>query len=406
MITDHQKVIQISHTKIDVIGDVHGEIDVLNQLLDQLGYSQNGKHEDGRHLVFVGDLMDRGWNSLAVYEKVSKMVEEGYAHCVVGNHELNLLIPAKKDSPTPKMKGGNNWFHGAVELVDATDPTSIQPQHILTDDAKRREIQEFCASLPIAIEAVGIRIVHACWDSEAIKMLRKETDSLLATYQTYEEDYKSWLMTQKENYPSLTGNTFKEIEQEVKIQSDGTQTMAELEEYFPLYQLYIDSNDKEQNGNPIKKLTSGPESALENLEVPYRASKKLRYFKRDPWWDTYEEDPLVIIGHYWRRARPKSYVDFHELTPEEEHHIPPVFPNEIKNDTYMNLLGPRQNVMCVDYAVGKRFLERHHGLESNSTGAMLGALRCDIHLNEKIIDTKLFLSDGQNFPNIKIPLAK
>jgi hypothetical protein len=302
------------------------------------------------------------------------------------------------------MKGGNNWFHGAVELVDATDPTSIQPQYLLTDDAKRREIQDFCASLPIAIEATGIRIVHACWDSEAIEVLRDNTESVLKVYQDYETKYHNWFETERQKDSTLKHyKTIKEVKRALKPpKSDGTKTIAALN----IHPLYIDSNDKEQNGNPIKKLTSGPESALEKDEKPYMASKKLRYFKRDRWWETYEEDPLVIIGHYWRRARPKPFVEFHDLTSEEEQHIPSVFPNEIKKNTYMNLLGPRQNVMCVDYAVGKRFLERHHKLESNSTGAMLGALRCDIHLDEQIIDAKLFLSDGQHFPNVKIPLAK
>ena len=404
MTEEHQKILQIPHTRIDVIGDVHGEIDVLNQLLDQLGYSQDGTHEDGRHLVFVGDLMDRGWNSLAVYEKVSKMVKEGYAHCVLGNHELNLLIPAGKDPRTPKMKGGNNWFHGAIELVDAKDPTSIQPQYLLTDDDKRLEIQQFCASLPIAIEATGIRIVHACWDSVAIESLRHKKESLLDVYQDYEKQYDEWFERERQKDPILQQyKTTKEVKENIKPpKSDGSITMAALN----IHPLYIASNDKEQNGNPIKKLTSGPESAL-SLDIhPYMASKKLRYFKRDRWWENYTEDPLVIIGHYWRRAYPKSTVAYHDLTSEEDRNIPSVFPDELEQSTYHKMLGPRQNVMCVDYAVGKRFLERHHGLEPNSTGAMLGALRCDVHLDERIIDTKLFLSDGRNFPNVKIPLAK
>lgn len=404
MNTEHQKVIQIPHTKIDVIGDVHGEIDVLNHLLDQLGYSQDGIHDDDRHLVFVGDLMDRGWNSWAVYEKVSKMVKAGHAHCVLGNHELNLLIPAGNNPRIPKMKGGNNWFHGAIELVDAQDPTSIQPQYLLTDDEQRIEIQDFCASLPIAIEAPGIRIIHACWDSETIEKIRHDTRPLMTVYQDYEKQYTEWFHRERLKYPELKDcKTTTEIKNSIKPpKSDGSQTIKQLN----IHPLYQESNDREQNGNPIKKLTSGPESALHPDEHPYMASKKLRYFKRDPWWDTYTEDPLVIIGHYWRRARPKPFVEFQDLTSEEEQNIPAIFPNEIEGNTYHQMLGCRNNVMCVDYAVGKRFLERHHGLASNSTGAMLGALRCDIHLDEHIIDTKLFLSDGRCFPNVKIPLAK
>ena len=131
--------------------------------------------------------------------------------------------------------------------------------------------------------------------------------------------------------------TTKEVKDNIKPpKSDGNTTMAALN----LHPLYIASNDKEQNGNPIKKLTSGPESAL-SLDIhPYMASKKLRYFKRDRWWENYTEDPLVIIGHYWRRAYPKSTVAYHDLTSEEDRNIPSVFPDELEQSTYQKCLDP------------------------------------------------------------------
>ncbi len=55
---------------VDVVGDLHGEIDALNDLLGQLGYRKDGTHPDGRHLVFLGDLTDRGPDSLAVMKFV------------------------------------------------------------------------------------------------------------------------------------------------------------------------------------------------------------------------------------------------------------------------------------------------------------------------------------------------
>jgi len=87
----------------DIIGDIHGCCDELEELLHHLGYqpaaSQNGcptamptySHPAGRKAVFVGDLVDRGprvLNSLAV---VRNMVEAGAALCVPGNHDMKLL---------------------------------------------------------------------------------------------------------------------------------------------------------------------------------------------------------------------------------------------------------------------------------------------------------------------------
>ena len=52
------------HGCFDIIGDVHGCHDLLVRLLEELGYHE-GVHEQGRCLVFVGDLVDRGPEVLA-----------------------------------------------------------------------------------------------------------------------------------------------------------------------------------------------------------------------------------------------------------------------------------------------------------------------------------------------------
>jgi len=89
---------------IDIVGDVHGEIDALNALLKCLGYDDVGRHSDGRRLVFVGDLTDRGPDSPAVVELVKRFVDEGRAQCVLGNHELNILLNERKHD--------YHWFFG------------------------------------------------------------------------------------------------------------------------------------------------------------------------------------------------------------------------------------------------------------------------------------------------------
>src|ERR1700756_2415469 len=76
---------------LDVVGDVHGELDALTALLAHLGYDAEGGHPDGRHLVFVGDLCDRGPDSPGVIELVQRLVQSGRALVTLGNHEINLL---------------------------------------------------------------------------------------------------------------------------------------------------------------------------------------------------------------------------------------------------------------------------------------------------------------------------
>ena len=43
----------ISETKLDIIGDIHGEITALENLLGHLGYDEKGNHPENRTLVLL-----------------------------------------------------------------------------------------------------------------------------------------------------------------------------------------------------------------------------------------------------------------------------------------------------------------------------------------------------------------
>ncbi len=83
----------------DVIGDVHGCLAELEQLLTTLGYELErdaegrpaGARHASRRAVFVGDLVDRGPDTPGVLRLVMGMVAAGAAFCVSGNHEAKLL---------------------------------------------------------------------------------------------------------------------------------------------------------------------------------------------------------------------------------------------------------------------------------------------------------------------------
>ncbi|KAB2337716.1 bis(5'-nucleosyl)-tetraphosphatase PrpE [Cytobacillus depressus] len=75
--------------KIDIIGDIHGCFDEFKALTMQLGYEWKNEipvHSGIRKLAFVGDLTDRGPQSLKVIETVYKLVKENSAFYVPGNH--------------------------------------------------------------------------------------------------------------------------------------------------------------------------------------------------------------------------------------------------------------------------------------------------------------------------------
>ncbi|HBE77558.1 MAG TPA: hypothetical protein DDW65_07205 [Firmicutes bacterium] len=106
---------------LDIIGDLHGCFEELRELLVKLGYqriiTESGNldygfeviHPQGRTLVFLGDLVDRGPKICAVLKFVMAMVGKGKALSVLGNHDDKLLR---------KLKGSNvQNKHGLEESL-------------------------------------------------------------------------------------------------------------------------------------------------------------------------------------------------------------------------------------------------------------------------------------------------
>ena len=77
----------------DVIGDVHGHADELEDLLQLLGYAKKSgvyRHAT-RTAIFLGDWIDRGPQIRQTLEVVRSMVQGKSALAVIGNHELNAM---------------------------------------------------------------------------------------------------------------------------------------------------------------------------------------------------------------------------------------------------------------------------------------------------------------------------
>ncbi len=82
------------HGPFDIIGDIHGCCDELEELLSVLGYVRGAggyAHPAGRRAVFLGDLCDRGPRNADTLELVMEMVKGGNALAVPGNHDVKLL---------------------------------------------------------------------------------------------------------------------------------------------------------------------------------------------------------------------------------------------------------------------------------------------------------------------------
>lgn len=126
----------------DLIGDVHGCLPELLELLAILDYQveqkqgkeriyYHVKHAEGRKVIFVGDLADRGPDSPGVLDLVRDMVNQGCAFAVCGNHDQKLL----------------HYLQGRKVNIAHGFELTIEQIHLRSEQWKR-ELLHFLQKLP------------------------------------------------------------------------------------------------------------------------------------------------------------------------------------------------------------------------------------------------------------------
>lgn len=151
----------------DVIGDVHGHADKLITLLVRLGYQERAGvwTHPKRQVIFVGDLIDRGPGQLDAVRIPRAMVDAGTAFVVAGNHEFNAVA---FHTPDPAAPGEYLRRHSDKNLAQhEAFRSQVKEWSRLHDD-----LVDWFKTLPLWLEFDGLRVVHACWDSDAIKAVQ------------------------------------------------------------------------------------------------------------------------------------------------------------------------------------------------------------------------------------------
>ncbi|HTJ53684.1 MAG TPA: polynucleotide kinase-phosphatase [Cyclobacteriaceae bacterium] len=136
----------------DIIGDIHGCFSELILLLEKLGYTIHRVEKDhashgfsveapeGRKVIFLGDLVDRGPDSPSVLKLVMSMVNTGVAYCVPGNHDMKLYkyltgkevqIKHGLAQTVEQLKAENQQFH-----IQVKDFIYSLVSHYVFDDGK------------------------------------------------------------------------------------------------------------------------------------------------------------------------------------------------------------------------------------------------------------------------------
>jgi hypothetical protein len=155
----------------DLIGDIHGFASVLKCLLRKLGYQERKgtwQHPE-RKVIFLGDFVDRGPEQVETIQIAQRMVEEGHAQAVMGNHEFNAVA----------------WFtphesRAGEFLRSHSSKNRGQHEAFLAQIGERsREHQqtiEWFRTLPLYLDLDGLRVIHACWHPRQIDVLALHLD--------------------------------------------------------------------------------------------------------------------------------------------------------------------------------------------------------------------------------------
>lgn len=154
------------------IGDIQGCRPKMNELLDRI-------HEQDRdaRLVFVGDLVNRGPQSLETLRQVRALGER--AAVVLGNHDLHLLAVSQGIRPAHR--------------TDTIDDILAAPD--------RDELIDWVRRRPLALLENGHLLVHAGvlpqWTAQQVMALAGEVESALRG-----PDWVAFLRTMYGNEPA------------------------------------------------------------------------------------------------------------------------------------------------------------------------------------------------------------
>ncbi|MGM0983778.1 MAG: metallophosphoesterase [Pseudomonadota bacterium] len=267
----------------DLIGDIHGCGATLGSLLERLGYHQRGGvyRHPRRKVIFLGDLIDRGPRIRLAVSIARRMVEEGEAHIVMGNHEVNALAYSHRAPGS----SGHEWLrehsprHNRI-IKETLEQYRDHPQ-------EWEEALAWFLEIPLYLEVDGLRVVHACWDQPLVEELRCEhpdgriDEAFLAT-SAVPGTLEFRILDR------LTRGTHVPLPKGVEIQSGDGFTRRSFRAHFW-------AREPQTWGDVIFQPDNLP-GDLEHRELSPEERSYLSYYG--------PEQPPLFIGHYWCEGIP------------------------------------------------------------------------------------------------------
>lgn len=266
----------------DIIGDVHGHADALVALLGHLGYRKqaNTWRHPSRQALFVGDFIDRGPGQLETVNVVRHMVDAGAARAVMGNHEFNAIAWHTPDPLTPgeylrPRSGyvGRKNFEQHQRFLEEVRNASVHA-----------EVIDWFLTLPLWLDLPELRVVHACWNEDAMAALtplltpgRQLTRAIveLASRPGTMEFRSSECLTKGIEIPLPNGHAFQD--------KDGHERKSVRIRWW---------DDKASTYQALALMPVDELSKLASLPVPNGSNTG------------YTGSKPVFFGHYWMQGTP------------------------------------------------------------------------------------------------------
>lgn len=268
---------------IDLIGDIHGHADKLEELLLKLGYKKgDGAYwHPNRKVLFVGDYIDRGPKIRETLEIVKSMVDSENAIALMGNHEYNALCFHFQDS-----EGGHLRKHSIKNIIQHCK-TLKQFQN---KQEEYEEYLEWFKTLPLYFETDTFKAVHACWDNKNIEYLKKTLVNDRLTDELIHQSVKKGTELNEAIEQTLKGKEMKMPEGLCFTDKDGTERTEIRIKWW-----------EDPSKMTYKSISVEPLEVLTEQPIKLSELKSLDFYRRD--------DKKVFFGHYWLRGEPSLYKD-------------------------------------------------------------------------------------------------
>jgi serine/threonine protein phosphatase 1 len=177
----HAPIGPVPEQPLFIVGDIHGEMDLLEQMLEKIDGAIGLVKLTNPLLVFVGDLVDRGPNSAEVLGRMMELTTEFPANvvCLLGNHEQMLLDFL--DAPIARHA---RWMrNGGIQTCESFGvkiPAEIGDPLLIAEALKEAmgdELLDWLRIRPVMHKSGNITCVHAAVDPG--KSLDSQRDRVL-----------------------------------------------------------------------------------------------------------------------------------------------------------------------------------------------------------------------------------